>query len=91
MNSGMKLSILRHFSESDLTTACDQGCSTLVAARVSRPVVELPTNLDPWWITGFVDGDGGFTASIKYRETSFRILRPRFEPNRGRDSPRFIV
>ena len=59
INTGPKLSILRHFF--DITPA-------------PRPALAAPpSSLDPWWITGFIEGDGGFTASIKYRENSFRV------------------
>nr|YP_009517192.1 LAGLIDADG homing endonuclease [Blastosporella zonata]AYE93089.1 LAGLIDADG homing endonuclease [Blastosporella zonata] len=40
---------------------------------VTRPKVELPLNLNPHWVSGFVAGDGGF--SIVFRSSNSIILK----------------
>lgn len=32
---------------------------------VDKPTVNLPDNLDPYWVSGFVAGDGGFSVYVK--------------------------
>lgn len=36
----------------------------------SRPIYNIPINLNPWWVTGFTDGDGSFNTSHIYRKSS---------------------
>jgi hypothetical protein len=52
--------------------AINYGVSSKIASifpnivPVMRPLVTFPAFLHPQWITGFADGDGGFTANLRY-------------------------
>jgi|NOAtaT_7_FD_contig_51_4834120_length_701_multi_2_in_0_out_0_1 hypothetical protein len=35
--------------------------------------------MNPWWVTGFIDGDGSFSASIKYK--NIEKTRIAFQPS----------
>src|SRR5581483_2201337 len=51
--------------------AINRGVSAKVATAfpaivaVPRPVVTLPLALNPWWVSGFVAGDGGFSLGFQ--------------------------
>jgi hypothetical protein len=60
--------------------AINKGTSPKVAKyfpnikAVDRPFIELPNSLDPNWMTGFVDGDGGFIINIREnKKVEFRF------------------
>jgi len=47
----------------------------------NRPVFELPNNLNPYWVSGFVAGDGGFSIGVRppksgssYEKVDFRFF-----------------
>lgn len=37
------------------------------------------TSMNPWWVTGFIDGDGSFSASVKYK--NIEKTRVAFQPS----------
>lgn len=51
--------------------AINRGVSAKVAeafpaiVAVTRPLVLLPLVLNPWWVSGFVAGDGGFSLGVR--------------------------
>lgn len=50
---------------------------------VDKPVINLPVNLNPQWVSGFVAGDGGF--SIYVRPSPSPVGRGSTPPPRGLD------
>mgnify|MGYP002783878347 CR=1 FL=1 len=32
------------------------------------------TSMNPWWVTGFIDGDGSFSASVIYKNIDKTII-----------------
>jgi LAGLIDADG endonuclease len=49
INKGVSNKVLNHFSN---------------IKPFDRPVFNLPENLDPYWVSGFVAGDGGFSIYV---------------------------
>lgn len=50
INRGMSSKVLSHYSD---------------IIPVDKPIVNLPENLDPNWVSGFVAGDGGFSIYVR--------------------------
>lgn len=79
-------SLKKQFSSEEFSTiltyyaAINRGASSKVTQYfpnievADKPNIELPVTLDPNWVTGFVDGDGGFIITIrKSNRVEFRF------------------
>ncbi|KAG0890038.1 hypothetical protein G6F15_000134 (mitochondrion) [Rhizopus arrhizus] len=66
-----KYSLCRFSTILSYYAAINDGISPKVAQHypnieaVSRPVIKLSKILDPYWVSGFVAGDGGFSINIR--------------------------
>lgn len=51
INRGVSKKVLMHYPD---------------IVRCDKPLINLPDQLNPWWVSGFIAGDGGFSIYLRY-------------------------
>lgn len=81
MNEGYKKNIIKLFP--DLIEIINKNnlielFPDLIYSHTSLPVDGQKSlfTLPPWWVTGFIDGDGSLSASIKYKDKGRIAFQP---------------
>jgi len=76
MNEGYKINIIKLFPHL-MEIALRANLRTKYLNSLSSNGISPPIN--PWWMTGFIDGDGSLSASVKYKNlgaNGFKVVDP---------------
>jgi hypothetical protein len=77
MNEGYKKNIIKLFPDHiNVVDAFNNKLANIqsITGLTFNPIINPIIN--PWWLTGFIDGDGSFSASIKYKNLNRMSFQP---------------
>jgi hypothetical protein len=77
MNEGYKKNIIKLFPDHiNVVDAFNNKFANIqsITGLTFNPIINPIIN--PWWLTGFIDGDGSFSASIKYKNLNRMSFQP---------------